>query len=46
MADCPPGFEGPRCTPCEFGYFKPFYGSRKCVQCPCTMNQNHSHGKF
>ena len=38
MTDCPPGFEGPLCTPCQFGYFKPFYGSRECVACPCTVH--------
>lgn len=37
MADCPPGFEGPLCQPCRFGYFKPFYGTRKCVECPCKI---------
>ena len=37
VADCPPGFEGALCLPCGEGYFKPFYGSRSCVECPCTI---------
>ena len=45
MADCPPGFEGPLCTPCKFGFFKPFFGSRECVECPCTMREENSPGK-
>ena len=46
MADCPPGFEGPLCTPCEYGTFKPFYGSRECVTCPCTMINLDNNGNI
>ena len=46
ISDCPPGFEGPLCTPCQFGTFKPFYGSRSCIACPCTLNPSKVTGEW
>lgn len=43
LSDCPPGFEGPICKPCQFGTFKPFYGSRDCVKCPCQVDYYHEN---
>ena len=45
LVDCPPGFEGALCEPCKFGFFKPFYGSRACVECPCSVDQTFEDGK-
>jgi hypothetical protein len=42
LSDCPPGFEGPICRPCDFGTFKPFYGSRKCLKCPCLVDEDEA----
>jgi hypothetical protein len=44
VSDCPPGFDGPLCKPCQFGYFKPFYGSRGCVKCPCPIDFSEKKG--
>jgi hypothetical protein len=46
LIECPPGFEGSFCKPCKFGYFKPFYGSRQCVKCPCRINENLNPSKI
>ena len=38
ISECPPGFDGALCNPCENGHFKPFYGSRSCIKCPCLID--------